>query len=100
MLNLFEGRKIVVTPGIVELGVNEYLENYELGKKLVGKCDLVILVGRIGALIIKNGLIEGGFDPEKIIQTATLDQAKKQLNELLLEGDVVLFENDLPDKFA
>ncbi|MBR3864848.1 MAG: UDP-N-acetylmuramoyl-tripeptide--D-alanyl-D-alanine ligase [Clostridia bacterium] len=100
VLNLFEGRKIVVTPGIVELGVNEYLENYELGKKLVGKCDLVILVGRIGALIIKNGLIEGGFDPEKIIQTATLDQAKKQLNELLLEGDVVLFENDLPDKFA
>ena len=100
VLNLFEGRKIVVTPGIVELGVNEYLENYELGKKLVNKSDIVILVGRIGALIIKNGLVEGGFALENIIQATTLDQAIKKLNEILRDGDVVLFENDLPDKFA
>lgn len=100
VLNYYDGRRIVVTPGMVELGIEEYAENYKFGKKLATKCDLVILVGRIATLIIKNGLIEMGFDPANIIQVSSLDQAKKKLNEIVRSGDVILFENDLPDKFS
>ena len=44
-------------------------------------------------------MLESGFDMERVIQASTLDQAMKKLTPLLKSGDVVLFENDLPDKF-
>lgn len=100
VLNLFKGRKIVITPGMVEMGFAEDMENYRLGKKLASSCDIAVLVGRIAALIIKSAMVENGFDPEKIIYANTLDAAMKKLNEIIKEGDVILFENDLPDKFS
>ena len=99
VLSFFEGRKIVVTPGMVELGVLEDMINYDLGKKLAKSCDLAVLVGRSGAYIIRSGMLESGFDMEQVIQASTLDQAMKKLTPLLKSGDIVLFENDLPDKF-
>lgn len=100
VLNYFPGRKIVVTPGMVELGVTEDMQNYEIGIKLSKSCDIAVLVGRTGAFIIKRGLIESGFNPENIIQASTLEQAMKKLKDVLKEGDVILYENDLPDKFS
>ena len=100
VLEFFKGRKIVVTPGMVELGMTEDMENYQLGKKLVTKCDLAVLVGRSGAYVIRNGLIENGFPIDNVIQASTLEQAMKKLAPLLKSGDVILFENDLPDKFT
>ncbi|MBQ3572687.1 MAG: UDP-N-acetylmuramoyl-tripeptide--D-alanyl-D-alanine ligase, partial [Clostridia bacterium] len=100
VLSFFEGRKIVITPGMVELGSTEDMENFLLGKKLANACDVAVLVGRSSAYIIRNGLLECGFDPENIIQASTLDGAMKKLQQVLKAGDVILFENDLPDKFA
>ncbi len=100
VLGYFKGRKIVITPGMVELGAIENMENYLIGKKLAMACDIAVLVGRSAAFAIKGGLVENGFDPDKIIQASTLEQAMKKLQEVIKEGDVILFENDLPDKFS
>lgn len=100
VLGYFSGRKIVVTPGLVELGVMEDMENYNLGKKLATSCDIAVLVGRSACFAIKSGLIENGFNPDNVIQAGTLDQAMKKLHDILKAGDVLLFENDLPDKFS
>ena len=100
VLGYFKGRKIVITPGMVELGAIENMENYLIGKKLAKACDIAVLVGRSAAFAIKDGLVENGFDPDKIIQASTLEQAMKKLQEVIKEGDVILFENDLPDKFS
>jgi UDP-N-acetylmuramoyl-tripeptide--D-alanyl-D-alanine ligase len=100
VLSYFNGRKIVITPGLVELGVTENMENYNLGKKLAAACDIAVLVGRSACFAIKGGLIENGFNPDNVIQAGTLDQAMKKLQEILKPGDVLLFENDLPDKFS
>lgn len=100
VLGYFKGRKIVITPGMVELGAIENMENYLIGKKLAMACDIAVLVGRSAAFAIKDGLVENGFDPDKIIQASTLEQAMKKLQEVIKEGDVILFENDLPDKFS
>ncbi len=100
VLGYFSGRKIVITPGMVELGAIENMENYVLGKKLAKVCDIAVLVGRSAAFAIKGGLVENGFDPDKIIQASTLEQAMKKLQDVIEEGDVILFENDLPDKFS
>lgn len=96
VLRFFEGGKIAVTPGLVELGVLEEKENYELGKQLVG-LDYVILVGDTLIQPVKRGYIENGGDEAKLIIKPTLDGAKDALKEILQSGDTVLFLNDLPD---
>ena len=96
VLKLFGGKKIVVTPGLVELGVLEEKENFELGKRLVG-LDFVILVGDTLVQTVKRGYTDGGGDGDKIVTAPTLEAAKKVLATVLAKGDTVLFLNDLPD---
>ncbi len=96
VLRGFEGRKIVVTPGLVELGVLEKQENYELGKNLTG-LDLVILVGDTLIEPVKCGYTDNGGDAEKIITVPTLPAAQQHIKEYIRQGDTVLFLNDLPD---
>lgn len=96
VLRSFEGRKIVVTPGIVELGVLEEEENSRLGEQLVG-LDLVILVGETLITPVKQGYLEHGGEAAKIKVVPTLNAAQEELKSVLQPDDAVLFLNDLPD---
>lgn len=96
VLRLFAGRKFVVTPGIVELGVLEERENAALGAKLVG-LDLVVLVGATLVTAVRKGYIAAGGDADKIVVVPDLESAQDLLAGTLQEGDAVLFLNDLPD---
>jgi len=96
VLKIFSGKKVVVTPGMVELGILEQKENYSLGQKL-SFCDYVILVGETLVVSIKNGLLSMGYDEEKIIIIPKLDLIGKTLSSIVRAGDTVLFLNDLPD---
>jgi len=99
-LKLFEeNRKIVVTPGLVELGKIENAENIELGKRIASSCDIAILVGKNQSENIKKGLLEEGFDENNIIMKDTLFEVTNLFKTLLQSGDVVLLENDLPDNY-
>lgn len=96
VLSYFGGRKIVVTPGLVELGVLEEEENYQLGKQLTG-LDRVILVGDTLVKAVSRGYTENGGDAAKITVQPTLAAAQEELKECIRAGDTVLFLNDLPD---
>jgi UDP-N-acetylmuramoyl-tripeptide--D-alanyl-D-alanine ligase len=98
-LDAFSGRKIVVTPGLVELGKIENVANAEFGRILAKHADIVIVVGKHNAETIINGLIDGGMDKKQIIFAKNLKKGNEELNAILTEGDVVLFENDLPDNY-
>ena len=100
VLKAFSGKKVVITPGIVELGVYEYERNYEFGKTLATACDYVILVGRGSALRIREGLLSEGFSSDNIYMVKDLDGATEKLTTLVASGDTVLFINDLPDKYS
>lgn len=96
VLSYFNGRKIVITPGMVELGLEEYKRNYEFGQELAKVADYVFLVEGGSCNAIRDGLVFGGnFNYEKVKVVANLTVAKEKLKELLEEGDIVLFENDL-----
>ena len=95
----FSNSLIVITPGLVEMGDIEEKENYNFGKYLSGFAKKVVLVGSYGAYNVRLGLLENGFNFNDIIMCKTLDEAKEKLGEIVSEGDVVLFENDLPDRF-
>lgn len=99
VLDTFKGRKIVLTPGLVELGKAENLANFNLGKILAAHADIVIVVGKHNAEMLINGLKEGGMPRENIKFAKSLNKGNALLNEMVEEGDVVLFENDLPDNY-
>lgn len=91
------GRKIIVTPGLIELGKREYEENKNLGKYMIDKVDYVFLVGGKRVKPIFEGLIENGFDKEKIFINKNFSEALEKLKSFLKPDDAVLFENDLPE---
>ena len=99
VLDAFSGRKIVLTPGLVELGKMENIANLEFGKRLAKHADIVIVIGKHNAEMLINGLIDGGMSRDNIKFARTLNKGNALLNEIIVAGDVVLFENDLPDNY-
>ncbi|KPU26476.1 UDP-N-acetylmuramyl peptide synthase [Caloranaerobacter sp. TR13] len=92
-------RKIIITPGMIELGEQEVEANKEFGKNIANVCDYVILIGQNRTKPIFDGLREMNYSKEKIVVVNTLNEATIKLQELVKPGDVVLFENDLPDTY-
>ena len=100
VLSTFPGRKIVVTPGLIELGARENEANYAFGKQLAEKADKVIVVGRHNAEMLIKGMLDAGMQREDILFERNLSRGNERLNEIGEKGDVVLFENDLPDTYS
>ncbi len=102
VLSSFEGcRKIIVTPGLVELGEKEYQYNFDLGKKAAQVCDEVILVGEKRSLPLADGAksVEG-FEQGRLHVVASFKDAMALLNGIVDSDCAVLFENDLPDNYS
>jgi UDP-N-acetylmuramoyl-tripeptide--D-alanyl-D-alanine ligase len=90
--------KVIITPGLVELGQEEKEENKNLGKNIAAVADYAILNSSLGAYI-KQGCLEAGMDEGRIILTTSLSEATEKLKSI--DGaKAVLFENDLPDNVA
>ncbi len=100
VLSKFDGQKFVITPGLVELGSEQFNSNFEFGRNLAQVCDYVIIDSVINYDAISSGMIFAGFDENKIIQVGNLKQAVEMLSTLAKPNDVVLFENDLPDNYS
>ena len=96
----FDGRRCIVTPGIVECGVLEEKINGDLGER-IADCDLdyVILVGETLVGAVKKGYLEKGGSQEKLVVAKNLEEAKTHLSAWIKQGDAVLFLNDLPDVY-
>ena len=100
-LALFENNvKILVTPGMVELGAKEDEYNAEFGRQAAAVCDYIILVGEKQTKAIKSGALEAGFDPERLFVKNSLNEATALMYELDAGREkVILLENDLPDNY-
>ena len=100
VLRQFSGRRIIITPGMVELGGEEAAFNRAFGRKMASCADVAILVGRRHTQPIAEGLREEGFPEENIHPVGSLTEAAALLRILGRAGDVALFENDLPDNYS
>lgn len=92
-------RRIVVTPGMIELGNKQKEENERIGTLMAKFCDLAILVGETNKGAIMSGLHQAGFNSDQIIFCATRNKALDLLKDLQRDGDIILIENDLPDLY-
>ena len=94
------GQRILVTPGMIELGPLEAHLNEALGAKAAEVCDYVVLVGVERTKPLVAGLKAKNFPPEKIRVVRDLKGATIVLPTIVGVGDTVLFENDLPDLYS
>ncbi|MGA9875557.1 MAG: UDP-N-acetylmuramoyl-tripeptide--D-alanyl-D-alanine ligase, partial [Solirubrobacteraceae bacterium] len=93
-------RRLLVTPGMVELGELEAQLNRDFGEHAAAVCDLAILVGPARTVPIREGLASAGMDLTSVHVVRDIAEATALLARLTRAGDVVLFENDLPDTYA
>ena len=99
-LGEFEGTKIVVTPGLIELGKEEIKYNFEFGEHIAKICDYVFLVGEKNSKAILDGILSKGYDSQKVYTVNTPGEAMSEISKLNIPGKVtVLLENDLPDNY-
>jgi UDP-N-acetylmuramoyl-tripeptide--D-alanyl-D-alanine ligase len=87
------GRRVVVTPGMIELGDDQFKENATLAKKIADVNAELVVVGRTNVRSLTAGYekFPKRFD--------TRDQAVAWVREVLIAGDGVLYLNDLPDHY-
>ncbi len=93
------GRKFLITPGMVELGEKEAEENKKFGRAAAEACDYIALVGVKQTEPIKAGILEAGFPPERLFIAEDLKAANAYVYGKAVAGDIILYENDLPDTY-
>ncbi len=100
-LSAFDAAKIIVTPGMVELGARQEELNRELGAEAAGVCDYIFLVGKKQAEPIRAGAKAAGFAEGKIKVFDTVTEAIAAAKAVDTKGRprVILLENDLPDNY-
>lgn len=87
----------VVTPGMVELGPVQDERNEAFGRAVrdAGAATLVV-VGRTNAAALRRG---GEGSTTVVVDVPTREDGVRLVERRSREGDVVLFENDLPDHY-
>lgn len=98
VLQHLEGkRKILMTPGMIELAELNHKLHEKIGIKAANVCDQAILVGNLNRESLTQGLLNGGMHKESILHVENRKEAFECLQKHVQPGDIVLIENDLPD---
>ncbi|MCA9892114.1 MAG: UDP-N-acetylmuramoyl-tripeptide--D-alanyl-D-alanine ligase [Anaerolineae bacterium] len=93
------GRRVLITPGMVELGQVQDEENHKLGIAAADYATDSILVGDRQTKAIQAGLAQTDFPLDRIVVVDALGEATTWYQANLRSGDTVLFLNDLPDTY-
>ncbi|MBM7634316.1 UDP-N-acetylmuramoyl-tripeptide--D-alanyl-D-alanine ligase [Geomicrobium sediminis] len=100
VLGYMPEKKVLITPGMIELGDKEYELNKRLGMHAAEVCDYIILVGKKQTVHLQDGLKEAGYPEEQYHVASNLQEALDVMRKVTAsEPSVVLLENDLPDTF-
>lgn len=93
------GKRIVITPGMIELGEKQSYFNELFGKHIAETCDVAIVVGQYNRDAILKGIKENGMPEKNVMVADTFNEAQQMMLGFAKSGDTVLYENDLPDTF-
>lgn len=93
------GRRIIVTPGMIELGERQEELNAKFGEYIAGAADIAIIVGHYNREAITSGIKSAGATSLDVHTVNSFNEAQQLLATTLKPGDTILYENDLPDTF-
>lgn len=100
VLGTFENmKKVIITPGLIELGDKEYEANFNLGVAAAKTCDTVILVGLTRSKPIADGVNSTKFNNDNLHIVASFKDAMEIYSKIADSNTVILLENDLPDNY-
>jgi UDP-N-acetylmuramoyl-tripeptide--D-alanyl-D-alanine ligase len=88
------GRRVVVTPGMVELGSRQNEENRRFAQASLEVGTDLVVVGRTN-----RAALTVGAGPDRAVTVRTREDAVQWVRKNLSSGDAVLYENDLPDHY-
>ena len=94
-----EMKKVIITPGLIELGDREYECNFNLGVTAAKVCDIIILVGLTRSKPLADGVKSTDFNAENLHIVASFKDAMEIYSKFADNNTVVLLENDLPDNY-
>lgn len=113
--NMPAQRRILVTPGMIELGDKQFKLNKNAAILAAQIADYIIIVGETNKYAFEEGLKEGfnllgrtsGLENsyagkeynKRVFEATDLEAAKLKLSELTVANSTVLLENDLPDHY-
>ena len=92
-------RAVVVTPGMVELGPRQFEENREFGAAVASTATDLLIVGRTNRRALLAGASSVDGSKVQATMVPNRQQAVDWVRRHLAGGDVVLYENDLPDHY-
>ena len=93
------GKRLLITPGMIELGELQDTENRKLGEIATEYATGIILIGKQQTKPIYEGIQSTNFDLANVQIYETLAEAVTWYQQNLNSGDTVLFLNDLPDTY-
>ncbi len=100
VLGSFKNRKkVIITPGLIELGEREYDCNYALGLEAAKYCDVIILVGKNRSKPMRDAIETTDFNRDNVYVVSSFKEAMEIYTPMANSGSVVLLENDLPDNY-
>jgi UDP-N-acetylmuramoyl-tripeptide--D-alanyl-D-alanine ligase len=94
-----EGKRIIITPGMIELGARQVEANTQFGRYIAANADVAIVVGQYNRDAILAGIKDGKMDEANVYAVDSFKDAQITLHSIARAGDIVLYENDLPDTF-
>lgn len=92
-------KRIIITPGMIELGSAEKAVHTEFGRQIAAVCDEVVLVTKKRTADIYDGIQSAGYNMDNVRIVSGMREALALIKNAFNEGDVVLIENDLPDAY-
>ena len=99
-LALFDGMRILITPGMVELGEDEAEYNRKFGTYAADCCDWILLVGAKHTEPIREGILSKGFPEKRVLVFDKVEDAIAYAYKIKgQEHKYILLENDLPDNY-
>jgi len=94
-----KGARLLITPGMIELGELQEAENQKLGLLAAQHATDIILVGKSQTQPIVDAIESTSFDRSRLRVVETLQESVDWYQHNLKAGDTVLFLNDLPDTY-
>lgn len=91
-----DGKLVVVTPGMIELGPRQARENAAFARAVAAVATHLLIVGRTNQRALRDGAKDG---KAAVVHVRSMAAAAAWVQEHVGPGDVVLGENDLPDHF-
>jgi len=97
-LKLWEAKRVIVMPCLIELGKASIEVHRKIGEKIAEVCDLVIITTKDRLKEIKQGAISKGMKEENILFIENSKKIFEKIKSFCREGDVVLLEGRVPKR--